>query len=424
MIRKQVQSLTLDKIVVESRASDHFINATQLCKAGNKKFNNWFQLESTKELIKALQDKIVYETGIPGSQIPQVIEVKRGNSSRFSQGSWVHPDLAIQLAQWISPHFALQVSAWIRELFATGSVQIDSKKTDEEIKRLEDKAYMLEQKLVEKNFLLEQKTALFDEQKGQLQRLYDFNVELITYKKLKERRETVYIVSTYNYMLNGMFKIGRTKNLKNRSTSHNTTHVNGDRVEVLAEHMVNNAKLVEETIHKKLEGLRVANTAEFYMCPFDLLSQLVELIVNNDHEANEMVNRIIDAAAKLKISIFDPQDWCSGIDVRKTFPYVFPESEYLLLDSKESTELASFDVSKASKEDKKAFVQECIRAYRRNILKLSDEETARIVWKALHPYLAEHIDTHNYKFKSSEWYQIAKEAAEEDGRSVVLYRAK
>lgn len=348
------------------------------------------------------------------------MDVKRGNSTKFSQGSWVHPDLAVQLAIWISPRFALQVSAWVRELFATGSVSIESRKTDDEIKRLEEESFALRKQLAEKESLL-------DEQKGQLQRLHDFNVELITYKKLKERKETVYIVSTYNYMLNGMFKIGRTKNLKNRSTSHNTTHVNGDRVEVLAEYMVNNAKLVEETLHKKLEGLRVANTTEFYMCPFDLLSQLVELIVNNDHEANEMVNRIIDAAAKLKISIFDPQDWCSGIDVRKTFPYVFPESEYLLLDSKESTELASFDVSKASKEDKKAFVQECIRAYRRNILKLSDDEIARIVWKALHTYLAEHIDTHKlktYKFKSSEWYQIAKEAAEEDGRSVVLYRAK
>lgn len=65
MARKHVQSLTLDKIVVESRASDHFINATQLCKAGNKLFKDWTRLESTKELINALQTKLVHEGKSP-----------------------------------------------------------------------------------------------------------------------------------------------------------------------------------------------------------------------------------------------------------------------------------------------------------------------------------------------------------------------
>ncbi len=39
-------------------------------------------------------------------------------------GSWIHPDLAVQLAQWISPIFALQVSEWVRELASTGTVSI------------------------------------------------------------------------------------------------------------------------------------------------------------------------------------------------------------------------------------------------------------------------------------------------------------
>ncbi|OUK65272.1 DNA-binding protein, partial [Enterobacter hormaechei] len=28
---------------------------------------------------------------------------------------WVHPDIAINLAQWLSPQFAVQVSRWVRE---------------------------------------------------------------------------------------------------------------------------------------------------------------------------------------------------------------------------------------------------------------------------------------------------------------------
>ena len=41
-------TLTLNDVVVVSRSSDNYINATQLCKAGNKKFNHWISLDSTK----------------------------------------------------------------------------------------------------------------------------------------------------------------------------------------------------------------------------------------------------------------------------------------------------------------------------------------------------------------------------------------
>ena len=47
--------ITLNGINVLSR-EDGFINATAMCKAGNKKFNDWLRLESTKELIEALEE--------------------------------------------------------------------------------------------------------------------------------------------------------------------------------------------------------------------------------------------------------------------------------------------------------------------------------------------------------------------------------
>lgn len=49
-------SLKLNNVVIESRSSDNFIDATQLCKAGGKKFNNWFQLDTTKRLITLLEN--------------------------------------------------------------------------------------------------------------------------------------------------------------------------------------------------------------------------------------------------------------------------------------------------------------------------------------------------------------------------------
>lgn len=435
-----VKTITLSGIVVESRASDHFINATQLCKAGGKKFAQWMLLESTRELVATLKAELSSNVEILTFQKP-LIETTKG---RYGGGSWIHPDLAVQLAQWISPAFALQVSRWIRELFATGSVQVDSRKTDEELKRLSEETqnlrYQLQEKnclieeknclieehkgqLAEKNSLLKEKTALLEEHKGQLERLHKYNKDLLSFKKLKERNESIYIVSSYNYVRNGLFKIGRTKDMKRRTVSHNTTHVNGDRIEVLAEFKVNNSKLVEDTIHKKLEGLRPSPTSEFYMCPYDLLVDVVDMIVHNDHEMNERVNRLIDTISRLQVSTFDPEDWCKGLDMRKKFPYVFPE-EIHLLDAKENETLASFDVSRASVSDKKAFVQDCIHAYRRNILKVSDQDLVQIAWPLLHPFIAEIFRSTQQtgEFRQKDWYKIAKEAAADDGRSVVLYR--
>lgn len=97
---------------------DGYVNATLLCKAGNKKFHDWNRLESTKALIQALIEVEM----IPASSL---IYINTGKGiAKYSQGSWIHPDLAVQLAQWISPVFALQVSRWIRELLTTGTVSI------------------------------------------------------------------------------------------------------------------------------------------------------------------------------------------------------------------------------------------------------------------------------------------------------------
>jgi len=49
--------------------------------------------------------------GIPISELIQSFKGGRAEN----QGTWVHPDIAINLAQWLSPKFAVQVSRWVRE---------------------------------------------------------------------------------------------------------------------------------------------------------------------------------------------------------------------------------------------------------------------------------------------------------------------
>ncbi len=157
-IDKPLDLIINDQVIVY-REIDKFINATQLCKAGGKKFNDWFRLDSTKELINELDKNINKfnagilalkksnkrpETGNPASAIAtqnKFIENNKGGNDKNNQNTWIHPDLAIQLAQWISPRFALQVSSWIRTLFTNGKVEANIellKEKDKRIKLLED----------------------------------------------------------------------------------------------------------------------------------------------------------------------------------------------------------------------------------------------------------------------------------------------
>jgi hypothetical protein len=106
------------------RKSDSFVNATLMCKAGEKKFASWYRLDSTKDLIKELENELK-------------ADVQNGGNNKNAQGSWIHPDLAVQLAQWISPVFSLKVSKWIRELALTGSVSLKNEKTSQELLELQ-----------------------------------------------------------------------------------------------------------------------------------------------------------------------------------------------------------------------------------------------------------------------------------------------
>ena len=135
--------LNINGIIIKSR-EDGFVDATSLCKAGGKEFKHWFALESTKELIKALEQEEFLITGYPTIKNEDII-LKDGittfksvdvSKGRYG-GSWIHPDLAVQLAQWLSPTFALQISRWIRQLALTGTVTIGKEKTSNELLELQ-----------------------------------------------------------------------------------------------------------------------------------------------------------------------------------------------------------------------------------------------------------------------------------------------
>ena len=88
--RKEVEysNITLNNVVITSRPIDHYVNATQLCQAGGKKFNDWIRLDTTKELI----DELSPEAGIPASglnsSMSSLVVSKRIQSLNFFPPAW------------------------------------------------------------------------------------------------------------------------------------------------------------------------------------------------------------------------------------------------------------------------------------------------------------------------------------------------
>jgi hypothetical protein len=191
-VKEEVEysNITLNKVVITSRPLDHYVNATQLCQAGGKKFSHWFSLDTTKELINELSA----DAGIPASGL---VETKRGGNDKSKQGSWIHPDLSIQLAQWISPKFAIQVSKWIRTLFRDGSLEIDlslMREKEVEMRQKDDRIKQLESVCLSK-----QRRVVYPE------------------------RNVIYMLTTDDHLKRRTYIIGKAKNLTNRLSTYNKT---------------------------------------------------------------------------------------------------------------------------------------------------------------------------------------------------------
>ena len=104
---------TYEGHVVRQRSKDGYVNATALCKAAGKLFGHYHANQSTADFVIELSSAI----GIP---ITELIQVVSGGNPAL-QGTWVHPQVAIHLAQWLSPAFAVNVTKWVYDWMSGSS---------------------------------------------------------------------------------------------------------------------------------------------------------------------------------------------------------------------------------------------------------------------------------------------------------------
>jgi hypothetical protein len=95
--------LTFDGFEIRRR-DDGYIHASDMCKVGGKVWKDYYRQKNAKAFIDKLKSEVK----------EQLIFSTRGGR-KGEQGTWIHPRIAIHLAQWISADFAVKVSGWIME---------------------------------------------------------------------------------------------------------------------------------------------------------------------------------------------------------------------------------------------------------------------------------------------------------------------
>ena len=84
-----------------------WFNATQAASRFNKKPNDWLRLPDTQRYVDALIKREDQKSDTRLSRITDFVKTQKGNSKLFTQGTWLHPKLAVRFAQWLDIDFAI-----------------------------------------------------------------------------------------------------------------------------------------------------------------------------------------------------------------------------------------------------------------------------------------------------------------------------
>lgn len=90
---------------IPRRTTDGYVDATAMCKANGKLWAGYFRTDRASHYLDALALSMQI-------RIDDLYEVKEGGNGG---GTWVHPQVAVDLARWISAPFAVWMDSWFLE---------------------------------------------------------------------------------------------------------------------------------------------------------------------------------------------------------------------------------------------------------------------------------------------------------------------
>lgn len=111
-----IQKLSFGNVAVSFR-QDGYLNATAIAAHFGKLPKDYLKTEQTQQYIAALAESLSERTKILTDE-NQLVIVKKGNSKNFTQGTWLHPKLAIHFARWLDPKFAVWCDEQIEQIIS------------------------------------------------------------------------------------------------------------------------------------------------------------------------------------------------------------------------------------------------------------------------------------------------------------------
>jgi len=99
-------SRTWNGTPISRRTTDGYVNATAMCKANGKRWKDYRESDRCQLYLDALES-------VAGISVHALVESRSGGAG--GGGTWVHPQVAVDLARWISAPFAVWMDGWFLE---------------------------------------------------------------------------------------------------------------------------------------------------------------------------------------------------------------------------------------------------------------------------------------------------------------------
>ena len=235
----ELEHKTLGTIIVIQVREDGYMDATAICQAGGKKFCHWYENNRTKKIIKELS----LDTGFPSTKLILTTKGKGKNQHTF-----VHPILAISIAQWVSPKYHIKVCNYVLNIYIYGKCELGKEKSIIETQ----------------NDLVSKLKAERDKYKKK----YEDNLKRKSRDKKNNQVNCIYILSNPLQPLKKIYKVGLTKNLKDRLSQYNTSTTCKEE-EFNVEYSISFsstsiAKAAEKLIHEKIDFARISANREWF----------------------------------------------------------------------------------------------------------------------------------------------------------------